>query len=181
MRKSGQRNVFFWLLVGWALLLGEASELIPITDMSCNGTGPACYLQLGGVYRSDCVDFYKSITLGMVASINNMNGGKGFGVRSGGDEDKFFFQLNFTSVTYEPGEMEFDGRAKALELFPKLDVVIGMGDKCSGGDEDLIKFAEIAETVKKIYFTTRGPSAIMQSVCLQSTPNVLDTHIFCTL
>ena len=157
--------------------MGEASKLIPMTATSCNGTGLACYLQVGGVHRSDCVDFYKSITLGMIASINSMNGGKGFGIRSGEVEDRFFFRLNYTSVTYEPGEIESDGRVKALDLFPKLDLVIGMGDKCSDGDRELIKFAEIAESVKKIYFTTRGQGGIMQSVCHCIARNVLETHV----
>lgn len=64
--------------------------------------------------------------------------------------------------------METDGRAKAMELFPKLDMIVGMGDKCSDGDGELVEFAEIADGVNKMYFTTRGPSAILKSVGIRS-------------
>jgi len=111
----------------------------------------------------------------MIAGINALNDGKGFGVRSGATEARFFFKLNFTSVTYEPGEMETDGRAKAMELFPKLDMIVGMGDKCSDGDGELVKFAEIADGVNKMYFTTRGPSAILKSEPLKK--HFFSTHL----
>eukprot|EP00961_Rhodomonas_salina_P137460 1849300-Rhodomonas_salina.1 len=57
--------------------------------------------------------------------------------------------------------METDGLAKAMELFPKLDMVVGMGDKCSDGDGELIKFAEIADGVSRMYFTTRGQAPFL--------------------
>lgn len=78
---GGNRGPTLHLLFVFVAFLGltvssVAADLIPVTTGSCDGTGPTCYLQLGGVHRSDCVAFYKNPTEGMIAGINALNDGK---------------------------------------------------------------------------------------------------------
>eukprot|EP00286_Rhodomonas_abbreviata_P011093 CAMPEP_0181329714 /NCGR_PEP_ID=MMETSP1101-20121128/23470_1 /TAXON_ID=46948 /ORGANISM="Rhodomonas abbreviata, Strain Caron Lab Isolate" /LENGTH=158 /DNA_ID=CAMNT_0023438835 /DNA_START=39 /DNA_END=515 /DNA_ORIENTATION=- len=110
----------------------------------------------------------------MARAINSLNDGKGFGVRAGASVDTYFFKLNYTAASYPPGEFEV-GRQKALALFPTLDLIVGMGDKCSDGDGEMQQFAEIAEGMNKMYFTTRGPSKLFKS----DTPKkyLFSTHL----
>lgn len=153
-----RRPAGFRWRTGTATLLALALLGFPA---ECSGQNIT--IQLGGVFPTNCASIYPNMARNVINLINKQNSGQGFGIKAGFEDDRIFFQLNFTHVEYPVGEYEAVGKPAAELLFPTLDYVIGMGDKCPGGDPETLLFAEIADRHKKMYITTRGPSKILSS------------------
>ena len=111
----------------------------------------------------------------MAASINALNGGRGFEVSTYGLSLTRFLTFNYTFLTYPAGAWETTGRAQSAALFGggACDVVVGMAHGCP--DADVAAQAVVANTSGRLYFTGRGPQALLEANGEQ--PYLFSTHI----
>ena len=111
----------------------------------------------------------------MVASINALNGGRGFEVSTYGLSLTRFLTLNYTFLTYPAGAWETVGRAESAALFGggACDVVVGMAHGCP--DADVAAQAAVANASGRLYFTGRGPQSLLAANGEQ--PYLFSTHI----
>jgi len=146
------------------------------SPVPCNGTGAPCFIQLGGVYNKGCGDTrYIASSIAMVKIVNGLNNGKGFGINAGSNENKHFFQFNLSFATYKKDEYDTVGAALAVNLFPRLDFIVGQGAHCGAEDKNTLKMARIADDFKKLYLTQRGPSRFMTAKPQKS--HMFSTHL----
>ena len=95
---------------------------------------------------------------GMVAAINELNGGKGFPVYAGSLEPTYL-RLTYNWSTYPFGEWASTGAALSAERFAACDVVVGMANGCP--DSEIVAQALIANATQRIYVTGRGPRQVL--------------------
>ena len=158
-----------------ALLLASSAS-----GTSCDGTGPACYIQIGSVAELQQADEGVGVVgaaagapcvppehaHAMVEHVNALNGGRGFSV-GGGVTDALYYKLNYTSATFANGAWESEGRALTRARFPEWAYVVGMGD---GGCNDAVTSLQMREANASgsIYMTTRGPPTSRESGLLRA-------------
>ena len=111
----------------------------------------------------------------MVASINALNGGRGFEVSTYGLSLTRFLTFNYTFLTYPAGAWETTGRAESAALFGggACDVIVGMAHGCP--DADVAAQAAVANASGRLYFTGRGPQSLLATNGEQ--PYLFSTHI----
>jgi hypothetical protein len=111
----------------------------------------------------------------MVASINALNGGRGFEVSTYGLSLTRFLTFNYTFQTYPAGAWETTGHAESAALFGggACDVVVGMAHGCP--DADVAAQAVVANASGRLYFTGRGPQALLAANGEQ--PYLFSTHL----
>ena len=111
----------------------------------------------------------------MTASINALNGGRGFEVSTYGLSLTRYLTFNYTFLTYPAGAWETTGRAESAALFGggACDVVVGMAHGCP--DADVAAQALVANASGRLYFTGRGPQALLEANGEQ--PHLFSTHI----
>ena len=110
-----------------------------------------------------------------VASINALNGGRGVEVSTYGLSLTRFLTFNYTFLTYPAGAWETAGRAASAALFGggACDVVVGMAHGCP--DAEISAQALVANASGRLYFTGRGPQALL--VASGEQPYLFSTHV----
>jgi hypothetical protein len=110
-----------------------------------------------------------------VASINALNGGRGVQVSTYGLSLTRFLTFNYTFLTYPAGAWETAGRAESAALFGggACDVVVGMAHGCP--DAEVGAQALVANASGRLYFTGRGPQALLAASGEQ--PYLFSTHV----
>ena len=110
-----------------------------------------------------------------VASINALNGGRGVEYSTYGLSLTRFLTLNYTFLTYPAGAWETAGRAQSAALFGggACDVVVGMAHGCP--DAEISAQALVANASGRLYFTGRGPQALLAASGEQ--PYLFSTHV----
>ena len=110
-----------------------------------------------------------------VASINALNGGRGVEVSTYGLSLTRFLTFNYTFLTYPAGAWETAGRAQSAALFGggACDVVVGMAHGCP--DAEISAQALVANASGRLYFTGRGPQALLAASGEQ--PYLFSTHV----
>lgn len=114
----------------------------------------------------------------MTKAINNLTGGLGFQVIANNPSMPSYYNLQYEYRTYPAGQWETVGRGLSEGLFPLCDVIVGQGHGCS--DAEIRAQARVAHGHKKLYFTLRGPRAVLaadDTLLTRLSPYLFSTHI----
>ena len=110
----------------------------------------------------------------MAEAINALHGGKGFAVDSGRPAAPLHFRFNYSVHTYPFGSWETVGKSMSRSIFPSCDFVIGMPNGCL--DSEIMAQALIANETRRLYFTGRGPRAVLTAMG-EDQPYFFSSHV----
>ena len=115
----------------------------------------------------------------MVDAINNLYSGRGFALPHAGEVATPHIRFNYVAETYPHGAWDSQGRNQSRALFASdaCDVVVGMANGCPDGEIE--EQARLATEAGKIFFTGRGPKAVLVKAgnLGDGRPYVFSTHI----
>ena len=89
-----------------------------------------------------------------------------------------YYKFSYEYQIYPKGEWATTGQQLSHNLFPTCDVIIGQGHGCS--DSDIQAQAAVAHQHQRLYFTLRGPRAVLsdpQDPSKRLSPYMFSTHI----
>ena len=114
----------------------------------------------------------------MVALINSGHENSGFRVDAGRPAFPSFYKFTYEWRTYPNGAWDAVGANLSAQLFPTCDVIVGQGHGCS--DTEIRAQARVAHRYQRLYFTLRGPQAVLAHQTDPSrrlSPYFFSTHI----
>ena len=134
----------------------------------------------------------------MAATINLLNGGRGFSILGGHSTDPFctnelgqscsadtksdcggcggYFKYSYNYTTYPHGEWDRVGKAMSYAIFGsgECDVIVGMAHGCN--DTEIVEQALVANATRRIYITGRGPRAVLTQAG-EAQPYFFSAHL----
>ena len=118
----------------------------------------------------------------MVGRINSLTGSNlGFPLNGRDPSSRSYYRFLYEYQTYPEGGWDALGANLSHALFPLCDVIVGQGHGCS--DDDIQAQAAVAHAHKRIYFTMRGPRAVLSDptnayfFSRRLSPYFFSTHI----
>ena len=114
----------------------------------------------------------------MVDTINNLTGSLGFQVVAFNPSFPSYYKFSYAFHVYENGRWVEAGLNLSHQIFPQCDVIVGQGHGCS--DSEIREQALVAHHHRKLYFTLRGPRAVLaqdDTMTMRLSPYFFSTHI----
>ena len=167
--------------VGFSYDLCGASDSFTAWNAAFAGTIKLCsvFATKSGTTNTPCgITATHLQTEAMIDTINGLVGGLGFHVQANQPSFPSFYRFSYEYYTYPNGQWAAVGRNLSETYFPRCDVIVGQGHGCS--DLEIREQALVAHAHQKLYFTLRGPRAVLaadSTLSVRLSPYLFSTHI----